>query len=85
MRKGILICVSVALMFVPAYCMGDRSDAVRSSDWSARVHEENSIIASVLYIPYIFGQLPFRIVDGIFNSKPTSRATVPPPAHLDSR
>jgi len=80
-RKIVLIGVGLFLMSMPLPGRADRDDVAKSSNWSRMVHEENSVIASVLYIPYIFLQLPFRIIDGIFNPKPASRATVPPPAH----
>lgn len=52
-----------------------------SAKWSALVHEDNSIVSSVLYIPYMALALPWRLIDGIINPKPTSKATMPPAAH----
>lgn len=64
---------------------GANSEASRSSGWSALIHEENSLWASILYLPYLVGQLPGRMIDGIINPKPASRATIPPPAHQEGR
>lgn len=52
-----------------------------SASWSTLAHEENSTLASVLYIPYLFLQIPIRIIDAVIDPKPTSRVTMPPQAH----
>jgi hypothetical protein len=52
-----------------------------SSYWSNLVHQENSITASLLYIPYLIFMVPVRVIDGVIDPKPTSQATVPPAAH----
>jgi len=83
-KIGVAICC-VALLGVMITNVFADSEASRSSGWSALVHEENSVWASILYLPYLVGQLPGRIIDGIFNPKPASRATVPPPAHQEGR
>jgi len=80
-RKLIVLGVCFVVISMPILIKAEGSDAAKSSNWSAMIHEENSILASVLYLPYLIGQFPYRIIDGIFNSKPTSRATIPPPAH----
>ncbi len=80
-RKLIAIGLCLIAMTVPAVCMGDASEVAESSYWSKLVHEENSLAASVLYLPYLLLQIPVRIVDGIVNPKPASQATIPPPAH----
>lgn len=56
-------------------------NATESSSWSNFVHQENSLAASVLLIPYLIAMVPYRIVDGILRPKPTSRSTIPPAAH----
>lgn len=53
----------------------------QSAEWSALVHEDNSLVSSVLYIPYMVVSIPWRLIDGILNPKPTSKATMPPAAH----
>ena len=52
-----------------------------SAEWSALVHEDNSIVSSVLYIPYMVVAIPWRLIDGIINPKPTSKSTMPPAVH----
>lgn len=83
-RKFLVIGILLISVAIPLVGVAERDDVAKSSSWSAMVHEENSILASVLYIPYIFAQIPGRLLDGIFNPKPTSRATVPPPAHREA-
>ncbi len=80
-RKLIAIGLCLIAMTVPVVCMGDASEVADSSYWSKLVHEENSVAASVLYLPYLILQIPGRIIDGIVNPKPTSQATIPPAAH----
>jgi hypothetical protein len=58
-------------------------ETAKSSSWSALVHEENSLLASILYLPYLIAQWPMRISDAILHPKPASQATIPPPAHQD--
>jgi hypothetical protein len=74
-----ILCLLVVLM--PAVCLGGGCEAADSSYWTALVHQENSVVASVLYLPYIILKGPIRIIDGIINPKPTSQATIPPAAH----
>jgi hypothetical protein len=82
MRRRIMAAVlCLVLTITPAISLGGGSDCADSSYWSALVHQENSITASLLYIPYLILVGPVRIVDGIVNPKPTSQATVPPAAH----
>jgi hypothetical protein len=82
MRRRILAAVMCLMMAsAPVACLGGKSEVTDSSYWAALVHQENSIVASVLYLPYIIFKGPIRIIDGIINPKPTSQATVPPAAH----
>lgn len=83
-RKLLVLCMLLASASIPMLSAAEREDVAKSASWSALVHEENSVLASVLYIPYIFAQLPGRILDGIFNPKPATRATMPPPAHREA-
>ena len=82
MRRRILAAVMcVTMTSMPIVCLGGEPEVTDSSYWTALVHQENSIVASVLFLPYIIFKGPVRIVDGIINPKPTSQATVPPAAH----
>lgn len=80
-RKLIAIGLCLIAMTAPSVCLADASELADSSYWSKLVHEENSVAASVLYLPYLLLQIPGRIIDGIVNPKPTSQATIPPAAH----
>ncbi len=80
-RKLIVIVLSVIVAILPAVCMADVSVVANSSCWAKLVHEDNSLAASVLYLPYVVLGVPWRMIDSIVNSKPTSLSTIPPPAH----
>jgi hypothetical protein len=80
-RKLIAIVLSMITTILPAVCMGGVSEVADSAYWSKLVHEENSLAASVLYLPYLVLGIPWRCIDGIVNSKPASLSTIPPPAH----
>lgn len=74
------LCVAaIALMLVPCIAGGGANSG--SASWSAAIHEENSLVASVLYLPYMAAIIPYRFIEGILNPQPTSQSTVPPPAH----
>ena len=83
MKKAVcLICLVMSLFGANSYCLAQTCQATDDSAyWSTMAHEENSVIASVLYIPYLVLQIPVRIIDAIVDPKPTSQATVPPQAH----
>jgi hypothetical protein len=78
-----LLAALVALVFIiaPVTCRAGSGDMSQSAYWSNLVHEENSIVASVLYIPYLFLATPVAVINGIVNPKPASQSTTPPPAH----
>ncbi len=80
-RKCFVICMCLIAASAPTICMGDGAEVTDSSYWSKLVHEENSVVASVLYLPYMALQIPWRIIDGVINPKPASQATIPPAAH----
>ena len=80
-RKLIAIVLSLIATILPAVCMGDVSEAADSAYWAKLVHEENSLAASVLYLPYLVLGIPWRCIDSIVSSKPASLSTIPPPAH----
>jgi hypothetical protein len=81
MRKLIAIALSMIATILQAVCMVDVSEAADSAYWAKLVHEENSLAASVLYLPYLVLGIPWRCIDSIVNSKPASLSTIPPPAH----
>lgn len=72
-----VIMISVVQPAIASTCGPEDS----SAKWSALIHEDNSLISSVLYIPYMVVALPWRMIDGIINPKPTSKSTMPPAAH----
>jgi hypothetical protein len=80
-RTVLVIMLCLIAASVPAVCMGDASEITESSYWANLVHEDNSLVASVLYLPYLVIQIPYRIIEGVVNPKPTSQSTIPPPAH----
>lgn len=73
------MCIMIAALPIP--CLAASPEVYDSSYWSNLVHEENSLVASVLYLPYLIGMIPYRFVDGIVNPKPASQSVVPPPVH----
>ena len=72
MPKILTICAILAILASPLSSFAGASDVLDSSYWSKLVHEENSLVASVLYIPYLVGQFPVRIIDAIVNPRPTT-------------
>ena len=79
--KFLIAGMCLVILTSPTLSVGGSPEITDSSYWSNLVHEENSVVASVLYLPYLFGQIPIRIIDGIVNPKPASTSTTPPPAH----
>ncbi len=82
MGKMLVVGICVLMAAFPMNCLAASPEVNDASYWSNVVHEENSIVASVLYIPYVVFVVPVRIVDGIINPKPASQARIPPPAHM---
>ena len=82
MGKLLVVGICALMAAFPVNCFAASPEVSDSSYWSNIVHEENSIVASVLYIPYVVFAIPVRIVDGIINPKPASQAKIPPPAHM---
>jgi hypothetical protein len=80
-RLGIVLIVCLMVSVSSVSCYAADPEYSDSSYWSALVHEENSLRASVLYLPYMVFMLPVRIIDGIVNPKPATLGTIPPPAH----
>jgi hypothetical protein len=82
MRKRMLLVLCVAAMVMStAYGFAEESALTSSSYWTRVIHEENSITASILYLPVMVLEIPVRIIDGILYPKPTSQCPIPPPAH----
>jgi hypothetical protein len=76
----LIACLCVLTLLTPlTVTLSHAGDS--SAYWSNLVHQENSITASLLYLPYLFLMVPVRVIDGVIDPKPTSRATVPPAAH----
>ena len=73
--------VLIALSIIPNLTLANNNEFTSSSYWSDIIHQENSIVASVLYIPVMVLQVPVRLIDGALYPKPTSYSTVPPAAH----
>ncbi len=80
-RKLLIFLICLVTASVPIQCLGDSAETIDSGSWTKLVHEENSLAASILYLPYIAIMVPYRIVDGILFPKPTTQATIPPAAH----
>ncbi|MGB6065068.1 MAG: hypothetical protein WBG50_09680 [Desulfomonilaceae bacterium] len=80
-RRFFAVGLCVLAVATPVVCLGGSSELADSSYWTKLVHEENSLAASVLYLPYMIIMVPARIIDGIVNPKPASQCTIPPPAH----
>jgi hypothetical protein len=80
-RRLIAIVLSLISMILPSVCMVDVCEAADSAYWAKLVHEENSLAASVLYLPYLVLGIPWRCIDSIVSPKPASLSTIPPPAH----
>jgi hypothetical protein len=80
-RKLLIASVCIMILASPALTLGGSSEITDSTYWSNLVHEENSIVASVLLIPYVVGQIPIRIIDAVVSPKPASMSATPPPAH----
>lgn len=81
MSRIIATTLIVLIMLNPLAVYAGSAETSESAYWSNLVHEENSIVASVLYLPYLLLGTPVRIIDGIINPKPASQSTTPPPAH----
>ncbi len=75
----LLLCLIV--LAVPARCPAEVSETAKSCWLSGLVHEENSVVASALYLPYVILLGPVAIAEAIFYPKPATQGTIPPPAH----
>jgi len=84
-RTAVVIGVCVLMLIMPPILTAGASGTRDSASSSGLIHEENSIVASILYIPVTILSIPYRIIDGILNPRPTTQSTAPPPAHLGRR
>ena len=80
-KRLLAIGLCLILVTVPVLCRGNSEEAQRSAEWSARLHEENSLMASILWIPSMILSLPIKLIGGIRNPKPASQSVIPPAAH----
>ncbi|MFC1834389.1 hypothetical protein ACFL2Q_06610 [Thermodesulfobacteriota bacterium] len=74
---GLCAFMILGLTIMPAF----GADYTSSTYWTGLLHEEDSIIAGILYLPYAVALLPVRLLDGIFYPQPTTQSTMPPAAH----
>ncbi|MCA1960639.1 MAG: hypothetical protein LDL33_07575 [Desulfomonile sp.] len=80
--RALLLAICLVAAVSPAFGRGDyAAEAERSAHWIAVLHEENSLRASLLFIPKLFLSMPVRIIGAIRNPKPTTQATMPPQGH----
>ena len=84
-RKAILIGFCILMLFMPAIIAAGPPGARDSASRTAMIHEENSVLASVLHIPVTVLSIPVRIIHGIIYPWPTTQSTSPPPAHRARR
>lgn len=81
MKKITSLIIAAILMTGAVQAAAGGAEGPESSSWSMKMHEENSLTASVLYVPCLVFSIPYRLIDGILNPKPVSQATIPPAAH----
>lgn len=81
MARILVAALALAILISPVPARAGACDTSQSAYWSNLIHEENSIVASLLYIPYLILSPPIRVIDGIINPVPTTQNTTPPPAH----
>jgi hypothetical protein len=79
--RYVVVGLCLALVVTPVTASAGSPEVWESAYWSNLVHQENSVVASVLYLPYMVLSFPVRIIDGIVYPKPASQSTIPPPAH----
>ena len=84
-KNLIAIGLCLVVFTLPNLCPADSEEYQRSYDWATMIHEENSVLTSVLFFPYMILRGPVRMIGDIINPKPVTRATVPPPAHRTHR
>jgi len=79
-----LIALSLLFSSVPLSSAADTEEVHRSARWTQRLFEENSLTASLLYLPnFLFGGL-VRAAAEISHGREHPYVTIPPPAHRAS-
>lgn len=68
-------------VFLSGPVLGGQKDWQQSSWWTSLAHQENEVISSVIFIPYIIFKVPAGLIHGILYPQPVSHATVPPMSH----
>ena len=81
MKSSVVAALCIAIALMPAAGIAAGAANSGSASWSDTIHQENSLVASILYIPYVIAVIPYRFIEGILYPHPTSQSTVPPPAH----
>ncbi len=83
MSKRIAILMSAAVLCLTPISGASAGQAGPTSHayWTDVIHEENSLRASILYIPVVVLQIPIRLISGVIYPKPTSQCPIPPPVH----
>ena len=84
-RNAVLIVFCVLMLLMPSILAAGQPGVRDSAARTAMIHEENSVLASILYVPVTILSVPIRIVHGILHPLPTSQSTAPPPAHRAPR
>jgi len=80
-RLIVIIACCVVALTSPSFSLGSSDEAEQSAYWSHRLHEENSLFASIIYFPYTFFRAPIGLISSMWNRKPTTQSTIPPAAH----
>jgi hypothetical protein len=80
-RLPIILIMVVAACSSAAVGRAETDDVEASAYWSHRLHEENSIYASILYFPYGILRMPVGLISAFRNPRPTTQAVMPPAAH----
>jgi hypothetical protein len=80
-NAALIVLILFTLSLLSGTALANQDKQGQGAYWSGFVLQENSLAASLLYVPYVVLQGPVRIIDGIINPVPTSRSTSPPPAH----
>jgi hypothetical protein len=66
---------------IPPISGANSEELLRSVHWTNIFFEENSVVASILFLPKCLFGGAFRAVASMVDPKPTSYVTIPPAAH----
>ncbi len=80
-RKFVAILLVLLTLSFAQLCEADYQEVVRSANWADQLFEENSLWASLLFIPNTTLGCVFKIITNVYNPKPNTHATIPPDAH----